>query len=96
VTWVNGDYLPVFNARPAFASSLSNPANVVSTPWGKFDTVPVAGETLIPPNYGTGFSQFTTNLRLSKTFGFGKEVQGRQPRWGWRPPFRPEGLALAG
>ena len=38
--------------------------------------MPVAGETIIPPNYGTGFGQFTTNLRLSKTFGFGKEVQG--------------------
>ena len=27
-------------------------------------------------NYGTGFDQFTANLRLSKTFAFGKEVQG--------------------
>ena len=27
-------------------------------------------------NYGTGYGQFTANLRLSKTFGFGKEVQG--------------------
>ena len=71
---LNGD--SIFNDRPAFASNLSNPANVVSTPWGNFDTVPVAGETIIPPNYGIGFSQFTANLRLSKTFGFGKEVQG--------------------
>ena len=71
---LNGD--TIFNERPSFASSLSNPANVVSTPWGKFDTVPVAGETIIPPNYGIGFSQFIANLRLSKTFGFGKEVQG--------------------
>jgi hypothetical protein len=66
----------IFNNRPAFASSLSNPANVVSTKWGDFDTVPVAGETIIPIDYGTGYGQFTTNLRLSKTFGFGKEVQG--------------------
>jgi hypothetical protein len=71
---LNGD--TIFNERPSFASSLSNPANVVSTPWGKFDTAPVAGETIIPPNYGIGFSQFIANLRLSKTFGFGKEVQG--------------------
>ena len=70
----NGD--SIFNARPAFASSLPIPSIVVATRWGKFDTVPVAGETIIPPNYGTGFNQFTTNLRLSKTFGFGKEVQG--------------------
>ena len=71
---LNGD--SIYNDRPAFASNLSNPANVVSTKWGKLDTVPVAGETIIPPNYGTGFSQFTANLRLSKTFAFGKEVQG--------------------
>jgi hypothetical protein len=71
---LNGD--SIFNDRPAFASNLSNPANVVNTRWGNFDTVPVAGETIIPPNYGIGFSQFTTNLRLSKTFGFGKEIQG--------------------
>jgi hypothetical protein len=64
----------IFNDRPSLASSLSNPANVVSTPWGNFDSVPVTGETIIPPNYGTGYSRFTTNLRLSKTFGFGKEV----------------------
>ncbi len=71
-----GNYLPVFNARPAFASSLSNPANVVATLWGRFDTTPVAGETIIPPNYGTGYGQFTANLRISKTFGFGREIQG--------------------
>ncbi len=70
---LNGD--SIYNDRPAFASSLSNPANVVSTRWGTFDTVPVAGERIIPNNYGTGYGQFTTNLRLSKSFGFGREVQ---------------------
>lgn len=74
--YLGGDYLPTFNARPAFASSLSNLANVISTRWGRFDTVPQPGETIIPPNYGTGYDQFTANLRLSKTFGFGREVQG--------------------
>src|SRR5262249_24351712 len=34
----------VFNQRPAFATSASNPANVVATPFGSFDTVPVPGE----------------------------------------------------
>jgi hypothetical protein len=75
---LNGDSL--FNTRPAFASALSNPANVVSTKWGNFDTVPVAGENTIPFDYGEGFGQFTTNLRISRTFGFGKEV--RQPNFG--------------
>jgi uncharacterized membrane protein YgcG len=74
---LGGDYLPsgVFNARPAFAKSPSGP-NVVSTKWGNFDTNPAIGEPLIPVDYGTGFGQFTANLRLSKTFGFGREVQG--------------------
>jgi hypothetical protein len=71
---LNGD--SIFNDRPAFASALSNPANVVSTKWGNFDTVPVAGETIIPINYGVGFGQFTANLRISKTIGFGKLVKG--------------------
>ena len=62
-----------FNQRPAFVSALSNPANVVDTPLGDFDTVPQPGETLVPVNYETGPSQFSMNLRVSKTFGFGKE-----------------------
>jgi hypothetical protein len=65
----------IFNNRPSFAASPTE-ANAVSTKWGDFDTVPVAGEKVIPIDYGDGFSQFTANLRLSKTFGFGKEVQG--------------------
>ncbi|MGO8791492.1 MAG: hypothetical protein ACLQVL_29450, partial [Terriglobia bacterium] len=77
-----GSYLPTFNARPTFASSLSDPANVVDTRWGDFDKVPVAGEKIIPINYGTGYDQFTANLRLSKTFGFGREVQGSGPGGG--------------
>jgi len=70
-----GEYLPTFNARPSFALSPTEP-NAVNTKWGVFDTVPVTGEKIIPPNYGIGFDQFTANLRLSKTFAFGKEVQG--------------------
>jgi hypothetical protein len=69
-----------FNQRPAFASPLSNPANVVDTVYGNFDTVPQPGETLVPVNYETGPNQFTMNLRVSKTFSFGKEGGGgRQP-----------------
>lgn len=76
----------LFNQRPAFASPLSNPANVISTPFGAFDTAPVAGETLVPINHLTGPSQFTLNLRLSKTFSFGRlpEGGGRQTGGGGR------------
>ena len=67
-----------FNQRPAFASSLSNPADVVTVPgFGSFDTVPQVGEKLVPVNFLTGPSRFTVNLRLAKTIGFGKEIGGQ-------------------
>jgi carboxypeptidase family protein len=65
----------VLNSRPAFASSLSNPADVVVTKFGSFDTVPVAGEKIVPINFGTTPPRFTLNVRLSKTFGFGKKAE---------------------
>jgi Carboxypeptidase regulatory-like domain len=63
----------VLNQRPAFANSLSDPANVVATQFGAFDTVPGEGETPIPYNYLDGPGFFSLNLRLTKTFGFGGE-----------------------
>ena len=68
----NGD--GIINDRPAFATSASNPKNVKVTPWGTFDAAPLPGETIIPINYGTGFSHFTANLRLSRTFGWGEKA----------------------
>jgi hypothetical protein len=71
---VNGD--SINNDRPAFATDLSRPS-VVITPFGAFDTNPnvgISGQTLVPINYLTGPPQFVLNLRLSKTFGFGKET----------------------
>ena len=65
----------IFNQRPAFASALSLPQNVIQTPLGAFDTVPQPGETIVPVNYATGPGQLTLNLRLSKTFGFGKVAE---------------------
>jgi hypothetical protein len=67
------------NARPAFAAPGASGPNIVVTRWGTFNTStsPPAGETIIPPNYGTGPSQFTANLRVGKTFGFGKKPEGR-------------------
>ncbi|HEX2971054.1 MAG TPA: hypothetical protein VHP11_01905, partial [Tepidisphaeraceae bacterium] len=65
---LSGDSL--FNARPAFATDLSRPG-VVVTRWGVFDTAPLPGQRVIPSNYGMGPAQFSINLRLSKTMGFG-------------------------
>ena len=68
---LNGDVL--FNDRPALATDLTRPS-VVTTAYGTFDTLPQAGMTIIPRNYGDGPGRFNLNLRLSKTFGFGREV----------------------
>jgi Carboxypeptidase regulatory-like domain len=70
----NGDTF--FNQRPYFATNPNDLAqNVVTTPYGKFDLVQGAGERLIPINYGRGAANVTVNMRLSKTFGFGKETR---------------------
>jgi hypothetical protein len=68
----------VFNARPALAASGASGSNIVATRWGTFDTStsPASGETIIPPNYGTGPGQFAVNLRLSKSFGLGRKLEG--------------------
>lgn len=63
----------IFNARPALVPA--GAPDSTPSPWGTFSTVPNSGQP-IPPNYGTGPGQFTTNLRLSKTFGFGKKPEG--------------------
>jgi Carboxypeptidase regulatory-like domain len=65
----------VLNSRPAFASSFSNPANVVTTRYGSFDTVPVPSEQIVPINLGTTDPRFSLNVRLSKTFGFGRKAE---------------------
>jgi hypothetical protein len=74
---VYGTGMVMTNARPAFAAPGASGSNIVVTRWGTFDisTPPSPGETIIPPNYATGPGQFTTNLRLSKTFGFGKKPE---------------------
>jgi hypothetical protein len=68
---LNGDNQ--FNDRPAFATAAST--NVVQTRYGAFDLSPSADAARIPFNYGTGPSQFSTNLRMSKTFGIGRELK---------------------
>lgn len=69
---LNGDSL--FNDRPAFATDLTR-TSVVHTPWGNFDTNPTAAQTIIPRNYGVGPSQFSVNLRMSRTFSFGNKAE---------------------
>ena len=65
----------LYNIRPSLASSTESGSNIFATRWGTFNAAPGLGDKLIAPNYGTGPGQFTTNLRLSKTFGFGKKPE---------------------
>jgi hypothetical protein len=83
---VNGD--SIFSDRPALASTatcsvVQITAGVACTPLGTFNLAPTSGQATIPINIGTGTTLFTMNLRLSKTFGFGREVgAGQGPRGG--------------
>ena len=62
-----------FNDRPSFAAG-STGSNVDATKYGAFNTAPATGATPIPVNYGNGPSLFTLNLRVSKTWGFGRRL----------------------
>ena len=64
---LNGDNQ--FNDRPAFATDRST--NIVKTKYGSFTLLPSAFEPRIPDNLGNGPRPFSTNLRISKSFGLG-------------------------
>jgi hypothetical protein len=73
---LNGDNQ--FNDRPTFATDLTRPS-VVHTQWGTFDTAPIAGQTTIPTNYGTGPDTFVLNMRAQKNFNFGPALPAETP-----------------
>ncbi len=78
----------IYNDRPALAAPGATGPGIIATSFGAFDTLPVIGEALLPPYYGTGPGQFVLNLRLAKTFGFGRKPEGsRGPGGGgWHGP----------
>jgi hypothetical protein len=65
-----GDTL--FNGRPAFALNPNKPG-LIPTPYGLLDPSPSPGQKLLPRNYGRGPALYFTNLRIIKTFTFGRE-----------------------
>ncbi|HXN23248.1 MAG TPA: carboxypeptidase-like regulatory domain-containing protein [Candidatus Dormibacteraeota bacterium] len=69
---LNGD--SIFNDRPAFATDLTRPT-VVNNRYGSFDLAPRIGQAIIPINMGNGPARTTVNLRVAKTFGFGKKAE---------------------
>ncbi len=68
---LNGD--TQFNDRPAFATDLTRPS-VYHTKWGTFDADPIAGQKIIPVDYGKGPALFLANLRLNRSFNFGPVI----------------------
>jgi len=80
-----------FNDRPSYATAASNPANVVTTSYGSFDTVPQPGETIIPINMGNGPAAVAVNLRVSRSFGIGPKLASAtsQDSGGGPPPGGP-------
>jgi Carboxypeptidase regulatory-like domain len=64
------------NARPTFAASCSE-ANVVVTKFGCLDTNPFGtDEKIIPYGLGTGPTNVSLNMRVSKVIGIGPKVEG--------------------
>ncbi|RRA47327.1 TonB-dependent receptor [Acidipila sp. EB88] len=69
---LNGD--SQFNDRPSFATDLTR-ASVVRTQYGNFDTAPIAGQKIIPHNYGNGPGVLLLNTYWEKSFAFGPRLQ---------------------
>jgi hypothetical protein len=65
---LNGD--SQFNDRPAFATDLTRPS-VVVTRFGTFDTSPIAGQKIIPSDYGQSPGLFSLSAELYRSFTFG-------------------------
>jgi Carboxypeptidase regulatory-like domain len=70
-----------FNARPTYAADCGE-TNAVSTPYGCLDSDPLttpggASEKIVPFDLGTGPSNVSLNLRVTKVIGFGPMVGNR-------------------
>ena len=66
----NGD--GIYNARPAFATAATLASNLRVTPYGSFDLNPAAGAARIPYNDAEGPGQFSVNLRVNRSWGWGE------------------------
>ncbi len=64
----------IHNARPSLATSSTPAADVVVTRYGTFNLSPSSSEVPIAPNTATGPANVMLNMRASRTFGFGPEV----------------------
>jgi hypothetical protein len=81
----------LFNQRPSFVSSSACAitqvlpgSSIFCTPFGTFNSQPTPGEAIVPINDLTGPSQFSLNLRITKTFSFGRLPEGSTGQVGAR------------
>ena len=83
----------IANARPALlrsvsASSCKGGALVYEAALGCLDLAPGSGEDIITRNYGRGPAVISVNMRLQRTWGFGRRGESGPPGAysGWRSP----------
>jgi hypothetical protein len=66
------------NGRPSYADvskCTADQTQYVETSYGCLNTIPSAGETLLPMNLGTGPAAVAFNLRVSRSFGIGPKTE---------------------
>jgi hypothetical protein len=63
----------LYTARPGIGADPSKPG-LIETPYGLLDPNPAPGEQILGRNAGRGPFQIQTNLRVTKTWGFGAET----------------------
>lgn len=66
------------NERPSFAGPNANCqlSTIRCTRYGNFNLVPLAGQEIIPRNFGNSPSSVVVNLRISRAFAFGTINRG--------------------
>jgi hypothetical protein len=65
----------VFNTRATFGTCTPGATSVKATPYGCFNLATQPGQPVIPINFAEGPGRFALNIRLTKTFGFGKKAE---------------------
>jgi len=74
-TGFDSNHDSIFNDRPTYAQFQAALAGAIIPGNISFHCQPAAGATEIPINCGLSPARFSLNLRLSKTFGFGKKAR---------------------
>jgi hypothetical protein len=75
----------LFNARPGIATTATEKSKSIQYGSLFLDPTPVAGEQILSRNFGRGPGQYSVNLRLGKSFGFGGERAGGKSGGGTNP-----------